>query len=376
MVYLLDTTLREGEQAVAIHFSTDQKKRIVDGLAQVGISEVEVGIASPLTRDLPEMTDYCRLRHPGLRTSLWCRCREDDIRYAATLGPGCLSLSLPASDLHLTAKLGRDRAWAESTLPWAIGLARGLGLAVAVGFEDATRADPSFLTQLTTLARQSGAFRVRLADTVGIASPTQMSALITHVRATAGPCEIAVHTHNDFGMATANAVTALDAGAQSADVTILGLGERTGCARLEEVVGFLGIMRLLPQFHPEHLKPLAKYVAEIAAMPISTNRPVVGERIFACETGLHLHGLQQNAATYEPFPPELVGAARQWLFGAKSGRGALRRHLLRLGWTVDEATLLAALRTLRDQGFDRKGAFSDEELIAAITSHLLAAPES
>lgn len=348
MIHLLDTTLREGEQTVGIKFSFDQKLAIINGVARIGISEMELGIASPLIDDLEGLLTHCRSNHPFLKTSLWCRCNKADIDYAAKLRPDRLSLSIAVSDLHLSRKLEKDRKWAEQTMTSCIRIARDKGLDVSVGFEDATRAEPRFLSRMASLAEQAGAFRIRLADTVGIASPFDLVACINAVAKSAGDCEIGVHTHNDFGMATANAITALQAGARWVDVSVLGLGERCGCARLEEVVGYLGIMEAKAHLRVDCLKPLAEYVAAITAKRIDESRPIVGEMIFACETGLHLDGLLCDHSTYEPFAPERVGAVRRLVFGAKCGRKAVKRRLSELGYTVDDDLLLAVTRSLRD----------------------------
>ncbi len=364
MIHLLDTTLREGEQTVGVNFTLEQKTEIIDGLARVGISEIEIGVASPLSRNLPEIIAHCRNRHPTLKTSLWCRCKEEDIAYAATIAPDVLSLSMPVSDLLLSKKLCKDRKWAEKTLRSTIRLAHAEGFNISVGFEDATRADSSFLMLMSALARDAGAFRIRVADTVGIATPIQLVSLIKDLTKTVDGCEIAVHTHNDFGMATANAVSALESGANWADVTILGLGERSGCARLEEVAGYLGILRSSTQLHVEHLKSLSEYVSRIIGKNIEDSRPLIGKKIFACETGLHLHGLQIDHTTYEPFPPEKVGASRHLIYGAKCGRKALRLKLADLGREINEDLSLHKIRCFRDKAlfsakdFDDGGAFS------------------
>lgn len=356
MIQLLDTTLREGEQTVGVNFTLDQKTTIIDGLARVGISEIEIGIASPLSRNLHEIIRFCRDRHPTLKTSLWCRCKIEDITYAATIAPDVLSLSMPASDLLLSKKLGKNRKWAQETLSSTIRLAHAKGLKISVGFEDATRAESSFLLHMAALARDAGAFRIRIADTVGIATPLQLVSLIKDLKSTAEGCEIAVHTHNDFGMATANAISALESGANWADVTILGLGERSGCARLEEVAGYLGILRASAQLHVEHLKSLSEYVSKIIGKNIEDSRPLIGKKIFACETGLHLHGLQMDHTTYEPFPPEKVGASRHLIYGAKCGRKALRLKLADLGHEVNEDLPLHKIRCFRDKAlFSLKG---------------------
>jgi homocitrate synthase NifV len=364
-MHLIDTTLREGEQTVGINFTTGQKKKIINGIALVGISEMEIGIASPLAHDLDVIMTFCRRQYSGLRISLWCRCREEDVLYAATLSPDCLSLSIPVSDLHLDTRLGKGRAWAEHAMQSAIRVALQKGMAVSVGFEDATRADPEFLSKMARMAEQEGAFRIRLADTVGVATPAQIISLVRDIKRTI-QCDIAVHTHNDFGMATANAMAALESGAGWADVTVLGLGERSGCARLEELAGYLGMICRDSRIRPEHLKPLAGYVAKITHRTIEDCRPVLGEKIFTCETGLHLQGLHKCPATYEPYPPERVGAVRHLLIGAKCGRNALRKRLADRGHEIDDDLLLQKTRNLRDMSFFVGRTLDDGEILMAM----------
>lgn len=320
---LIDTTLREGEQTPGVSFSLEQKKRIIDGLVATGVSEIEIGLASPLSTGSDVLATYCRTRHPDLRFSLWSRCHSGDIDNGALLGPDILSLSIPVSDLHIEQKMGKDRRWVECTLIQSVRRARRKGLAVSLGFEDATRANREFLLHLAKLAEHSGVSRIRLADTVGIASPLTIQSLINSLRKVLSVCEIGVHTHNDFGMASANAITALECGAQWADGTILGLGERTGCARLEELVGYLQLNKGVSQLDIASLKVLATEVAQFTNRNISATQPLLGDDIFACETGLHLHGIIANPDTYEPFSPESVGAGRKLIFGSKIGRRAL-----------------------------------------------------
>ncbi|MBF0377666.1 MAG: pyruvate carboxyltransferase [Desulfamplus sp.] len=321
---IIDSTLREGEQTPGVSFTIDQKKNILNRLAKIGVSEAEIGIASPLIGYLDDIFDYCRTDLPSLKISLWSRCKEDDIRYAAKLKPDILSLSIPTSDLHLKAKFNKTRKWAKNKLSDSINFARELGLRVSVGFEDATRADIEFITELVIIASDNGAERIRLADTVGISSPKKISNLVKSVKNINSKCQIAVHTHNDFGMATANAVAALESGATWADATVLGLGERSGCARLEELAVYLTMQTKYCKMSIQYLKELSTYVASIASLSIERGRPIVGNDIFTCETGLHLHGLQKNVKTYEPYPPESVGAERRFIFGAKSGCQAIK----------------------------------------------------
>jgi homocitrate synthase NifV len=363
---IIDTTLREGEQTPGVTFTLSEKMRIVDGLAAIGVAEVEVGIASPLVRDIDKLLAYCRDRHPRLPLSLWSRCHRDDITLAGRLGPDVLSLSIPVSDLHLGPRLGKDRHWARRQMSESIAMAVDAGLSVSVGFEDATRADTGFLAEMAGRAELAGAGRIRLADTVGLCSPGRISGLIATMLAAVVDCDLAVHTHNDFGMATANAVAALEAGAVWADATVLGLGERAGCARLEELVGYLRLEKGQTGLAPEHLKGLAEYVAARSACTIDPARPLIGDRIFTCETGLHLQGLQKDPATYEPYPPEQVGAERRLLFGAKCGRRAVIERLRRLGHCPDEGQINRRIATFRDRALSAKTTLTDTELLAAL----------
>ena len=166
----------------------------------------EFGISSNLHPGTGPLINYCRKNHPKLKLSFWSRCIRDDINHAIQLAPDILSLSVPVSDIHLQDRLQKDRRWAQKTMEMSIDFARQKGLAVSIGFEDATRSDPNFLIKMAKAAERHGAERIRIADTVGIASPSQMARLIKNLKKTLSRSQLAVHTHNDFGMATANAV--------------------------------------------------------------------------------------------------------------------------------------------------------------------------
>ncbi len=361
---IVDTTLREGEQTPGVQFSLEDKKQIVDSLAQIGVHEVELGIASHLSSCLPQLIAYASSTYPELNCSLWSRCREEDIRYAASLGTRRISLSIPVSDRHIVTKMEKDRIWVEKYMLDGIHLALSLGMAVAVGFEDSSRADIRFLQHMSSQAEKAGAWRVRLADTVGILSPGKTAKLVASLAEVLKKAEIGVHTHNDFGMATGNAIAAFENGAAWADGAILGLGERTGCARLEELVAYLSFACEQPGFNVRELKTLANFVADIANEPVESRHPILGEAIFACETGLHLQGLLKDPQTYEPYSPELVGAERKLMIGAKSGRSAIRLQLNRLGIELADDDMDKWVLAVRDAARAKGRALSDAELIA------------
>jgi homocitrate synthase NifV len=308
---------------------------------------------------------FCRERHPSLRLSLWSRCLAADIEQAAAAGVDTVSLSLPVSDLLLEVKLGKNRRWAEETAGKAVHRARELGLSAAIGFEDATRADRAFLRELSSRVEEAGAWRIRLADTVGVASPLALAGLVNELARVLGSAQIAVHTHNDFGMASGNALAALDAGATWVDAAVLGLGERCGCARLEEVVGYLALVRGVPDLSVTGLVELATDVAAMTGRSVSPWGPVTGELIFTCESGLHVQGLLIDPRTYEPYPPELVGARRTLQVGAKSGRAAMR-HLLSTAGNSDCFISVEQARRVRARALALGRGLNKEELTALL----------
>jgi homocitrate synthase NifV len=333
---LIDSTLREGSQTVGISFSLEEKKQILAGLLRVGVEEIEIGVATPLDQDLGEQIRFARENEANSRLALWCRCRNEDIDYAASLHPDVLSLSIPGSDLHIQKKLGKSRQWVLNTIEACVSRAVSCGIrTISLGIEDATRTDASFLKEMVQKAVVAGVHRIRLADTVGISSPGEIAENVQGLKSRF-PIDVGVHCHNDFGMASANSLAALDAGADWADVTVLGLGERTGNAKLEEVAGYLAIRRQCI-YKIDAILPLAEVVAEASKRDIVPHHPLLGANIFHCETGLHIQGLERDSRTYEPYPPELVGARRQLFWGSKIGRKEVGECLNSLGEKISSS---------------------------------------
>lgn len=361
---IIDSTLREGEQAPGTKFGFAEKLAIVRSLAAIGIDEIELGVvASTGSPQLPALVrEAHRIVQKKHRLSLWCRCRSEDIEFAARCSPDILSLSIPVSDLHLSHRLGRDREWVLDTLGRSIVHARRLGFEyVAVGLEDATRADRSFLIRVAARAASAGASRIRLADTVGIATPGMVGSLVKHVTQRCS-LPVGIHTHNDFGMATANVFAALEAGAYWADATVLGLGERAGNCRLEELVGYMNLVRGDDRYQPDRLPDLCNLVAKAAGLSISRHHPVVGDEIFTCETGLHVHGLTANPETYEPFDPERMGRRRTVRFGEKTGKGAVRNSLASMGIRISDQEAAQLVSRVRQVADERKKSLGNKEL--------------
>ncbi len=361
---IIDSTLREGEQAPGAYFSSEQKLSIIKGLCAVGVDEVEIGVASPRYPELVSLAREASTIAGGRSLiSLWCRCCEEDIRFASECMPDVLSLSMPVSDIQLREKLCRDRSWALKRLERSIGIALDSGVSsVAVGLEDATRADDEFLLEVAGVVSGAGAARLRLADTVGIASPGEIAALVRKVSENAS-IPLAIHAHNDFGMATANAVAAVESGARWVDATVLGLGERAGNCRLEELIGYLSLCRGMDRYRPEKLHGLCRTVAAAAGLSISSFHPVIGENIFTCETGLHVHGLAGNPRTYEPYDPGRLGRRRAFLFGGKTGRGAVRSSLAASGYFLAEKDVEDLVMHVRSQAQHKQLSLDERGLV-------------
>lgn len=357
---LIDSTLREGSQAVVPYLSPGQKAAVIAGLGRIGVEEIELGHAVTElaygSEPLSGLMAVAAERAPHARRAIWCRARPEDIRAAAALGPEVVSFALPISDRHLATRLHRDRAWALAQVGRLVGVARDAGVGcVSIGLEDATRADPDFLLEISAAASAAGADRLRIPDTVGVCSPAQLAGLVTSVK-THFDGEIGVHVHNDFGMATAGAVAALEAGADWADVSVLGLGERAGISRLEEVAAWLSLQA---GCHYDLLaaRETAEMLSTWVERPIAAQAPVIGSGIFTAESGLHVAGLAADPATYEPYPPELVGAKRSLRLGRNSGRAAVAALLPDAG-----PELLEMTARLRDEAGHRDRALRPEEI--------------
>lgn len=345
---LIDTTLREGAQTYGVYFDTSAKREIVKLLVRAGVEEIEAGWAGQ--DGLADLLAWARGLADPTALSVWSRLKAADVELAAAAGAARLNLGVPVSDAHLGSRLGTTREELLRCMRNVVPLARNRGMAyVSVGLEDASRADEGFLLEAARHCARLGVDRVRLADSVGVLDPTGAARLVEMVRQVF-PGEVGVHCHDDFGMATANALTALGAGARWADVSVLGIGERTGVARLEEVASYLVLRRGGAGYDLRAVREACLLVSSAADVPIPRDKPICGRDIFACESGLHAHGMLRDPALFEPFPPGAVGApegARQVRLGAKSGRAAVAAAMDRMGRDIPGPAVGEATRRVR-----------------------------
>ena len=347
---LIDTTLREGAQMFGTSFDTATRRTILSLLVRVGVEEVEAGWVG--RQDLQEFVRWARAEAGSTALGLWSRLDEADVAAAAALGLAGsdvrLNVGVPVSDAHIEQRLGLSRGQLLTRLARVLGAARRAGLAyVSVGLEDVSRADEAFALDAARLAEAHGAARIRLADSVGLLTPLRTAALVARFKAAVG-LPLAVHCHDDFGMATANAVSALEAGADFADGSILGIGERAGIAASEEVLAWLALGPRGRNYRVELLRDLCRFVSAAAGTPVARHKAVAGRDIFACESGLHVHGLLREPSLLEPFAPETLGERRILAAGEKTGRAAVRGLAARLGVVLSGSALPTLTGAVRE----------------------------
>ncbi|MEW6530915.1 MAG: homocitrate synthase [Thermodesulfobacteriota bacterium] len=365
-VRIVDTTLRDGEQASGVAFSAAEKSNIARMLDELGVDEIECGIPAMGRAEQLAIQEIVQ-SDLGARIITWNRGVISDIEASLGCGVSAVAISLPVSDLQISYKLGKTRNWVLRRLRETVEFAKKEGLYVCAGAEDASRADENFVVEFARVAQDSGADRLRFSDTVGCLDPFQVHEKVDSLRACI-ELPIEIHAHNDFGLATGNAMAGVRAGAEFVSATVLGLGERAGNAALEEVVMALKhIYGLDDGLRVAVLPALCRYVSCACGRAIPLGKPIVGAKVFSHESGIHAAAVLKNPANYEPYCPEELGMGREIVVGKHSGTRALAHRLSRLGIRKSDEEMRGLVMRVRSFSEATKRVLSDDDLALLCT---------
>jgi 2-isopropylmalate synthase len=370
-VRIFDTTLRDGEQSPGATMTMEEKLRIARMLEKLGVDVIEAGFpaASPgeieSVRRIAEEVQSCEI-------AALCRTRHADIRAAwqalETAKNPRLHTFIATSKLHMEHKLKMSESEVLQEIRRGVSACRELTPNVEFSAEDSTRSDLGFLREACAAAIESGAKVINLPDTVGYTTPDEYKTIVGAIMEIIRGRDVIIstHCHNDLGLAVANSLAAISAGARQVECCINGIGERAGNAALEEVVMALKVrpqqFPVATRVHTEHLYPTSRLVSEITGLNVQPNKAIVGRNAFAHEAGIHQHGVLQDRRTYEIMEPQQIGLpTNSIVLGKHSGRAALRDRFPMLGYDLDDAQLSRAFDSFK-RLCDKKKTIYDEDL--------------
>lgn len=358
-IVVYDSTLRDGEQMIGVHFTPDQKVTIATRLADIGVHQIEAGFPAVSEQEKKSVKMVSEL---GLKSDILCLARTlpGDIDAAADCEVDMVLLFVATSDLHIRYKLKMTREEVIKRAVTSLEYAQARGLKASLSTEDSTRSDMGFLLEVYKACEEAGVHRLGITDTLGCACPEAISYLVGKIR-TSTKVPLSVHLHNDFGVGVANSIAALSQGAEAIATTVGGIGERAGNVPLEQ---FVMVLKHLYKrdigIKTEDLTDLAKLVFESAKLHLPPNQPWVGQNAFSHESGIHVQAVLNCPMTYECVDPEEVGNKRHLVLGKHSGTAIVKSRLDERGVEADQDQICDIVRAIKRQG-EEKGRVSDEE---------------
>ncbi len=363
-----DTTLRDGEQTAGVVFANDEKIHIARMLDKIGVHQIEAGIPAMGGDEKDAIKAIAAL---NLNCSIlgWNRAVKSDIDDSIECGVDAVAISISSSDIHIEHKLRKSREWVLESVKTSVDYAKGFNLYVSVNAEDASRSDMEFLLQFARTAKEMGADRLRYCDTLGILDPFETFMRVKTIIDIIG-IDVEMHTHNDFGMAIANAIAGIKAGATYVNTTINGLGERAGNASFEEFVMALKYLENVDLGIDTHLfREISEYVATASGRFIPAWKPIVGANLFLYESEIRATNVMKDSRTFELFGPEDVGLERKIILGKYSGVNTVLSKLDLLGYkaTLKEAEEIADI--IRAKSIAMKRSLYDSEIAETYKSY-------
>ncbi len=384
-ILIFDTTLRDGEQSPGMSMNVGEKLRVAEQLAKLQVDIIEAGFPASSEGDFESVKAVARsIRGPAIvglaRTGL----KDIDRAWEAVkcAEKPTIHTFIATSDIHLKYKLNKSRKQVLEDTVRAVSHAKAYCPMVEFSAEDATRSDPDYLCQVFEAAIKAGATTINIPDTVGYSIPDEFASLIKYVRNNVPGIKgvtISVHCHNDLGLAVANSISAIKAGARQVECTINGIGERAGNTSMEEIVMAINtrkdIFKLTTNINTRHIYPASRLLSHITGIAVQPNKAIVGANAFAHEAGIHQDGLLKERQTYEIMTPESIGLPSHTLvMGKHSGRHAFRERLKSLGYDLSNDNMEKAFRRFKALA-DKKKQIYDEDLEAIVADEVLRIPE-
>ncbi len=359
MLEILDTTLREGEQTAYVNFALSEKLEIARILDHIGVEMIEAGdpSVSPSIANAVEKIAGLGLKAEVVAHSM---AFKKGIDKAKACGANRVAIFYATSKIHLETKLHKTQEEAIDIICEHIAYARSLGLKVRYTPEDATRTDFSFLVRICNAAIQAGADRISFADTLGIMQPHSMFERVSALREKLLPCKMDLHCHNDYGLALANAMAGIRAGADCIHTTVNGLGERTGIPDLAETIIAFHNLEGMEQYNLQPLMPISGYLEKVSGFFLAPNKPITGQNAFTHKSGVHTNGILKDPRTYEPFDPSLLGRERKIVIDKYTGKSAVAARLEEYGIEVSLPELEVIVSRIKNLGDNRKQLFDTD----------------